>query len=203
MLGAEIIAFFEGIGPLGLVIAFAIISFLDGFAIPMLPEAWLMLIALTDVGIPAPIWGVVLVVCGVISAVGAQVLLYLAVKRFGMPKRVNRLMNKYTKFLIVSNEKLAFVNWLAPVIPFTGAFIAVCKWKPRLAFLYSLLGGIIKMSILVSIAILFPLLFDPAVVADASLVLVIVVLIVSLAVTYLRHRFVEKKVEELEAAEKK
>jgi len=203
MLGEEIIDFFEGIGPLGLVIAFAIISFLDGFAIPMLPEAWLMLIALTDPGIPKPVWGVLLVVVGVAAAVGAQILLYLAVKRFGMPKRVDKLMNKYAKFLIVSNEKLAFVNWLAPVIPFTGAFIAVCKWKPRLAFTYSLLGGTLKMSILVAIAILFPLLFDPGTVADASLVLIIIVLIVSLVFTYMRHRAMDKKVEELEAAEKK
>jgi len=202
MLGADIIAFFQGIGPLGLVIAFAVISFLDGFAIPTLPEAWLMLIAMTPTGISPPIWGFVLVVCGVGSSVCAQALLYLLVKKVGMPKYIGRLMKKYTKFLIVSDEKLAFVNWLAPVIPFTGAFIAVVDWKPRLAFIYTTLGGIVKMSILVTIAILFPLLFEPEAVADASIVFILVVLAVSLTVTYIRHRSMEKKIAKLEVEEK-
>jgi len=142
MIGEDLIGFFQAIGPLGLVMAFAVISFLDGFAIPTLPEIFLILIALTDPpGIPKPAWGVLLVAVGVLSAIGAQLLLYSIVKKFGMPKRISKIMNKYTKFLVVSSEKLAFVNWLAPVIPFTGAFIAVCDWKPRLAFTYSIFGA--------------------------------------------------------------
>ena len=198
MLGEDIIGFFQAIGPLGLVIAFAVISFLDGFAIPTLPEAWLLFIALTDPGFSRPAWGALLVTIGVLSAIGAQLLLYAIVKKFGMPKRISKVMNRYTKFLIVSSEKLAFVNWLAPVIPFTGAFIAVCDWKPRLAFMYSVLGGILKMSILVSIAIVFPLLLpaDTGTVADLTIILVIVVLAVSLLVTYIRHRKIERQMKE-------
>lgn len=196
MLGADIITFFQDIGPLGLVIGFAVISFLDGFAIPTLPEAFLILIALTDTGIPKPLWGVLLIAVGVCSAIGAQALLYLTVKRFGMPKRISKIMNKYTKFLVISNEKLAFVNWLAPVIPFTGAFIAVCDWKPRLAFTYSMMGGIVKMSILVLVALLFPLLIPAESVADFTLILIIAVLIISLLITYIRHKRIDKQMED-------
>ena len=138
-----------------------------------------------------------LVAVGVLSAIGAQLLLYSIVKKFGMPKRISKIMNKYTKFLVVSSEKLAFVNWLAPVIPFTGAFIAVCDWKPRLAFTYSVLGGIVKMSILVTIAILFPLLLPAETVADFTLILIVVVLVVSLLITYIRHKRVEKRMGEI------
>lgn len=201
-IGGEILAFFEGIGAIGLVVAFALISFLDGFAIPTLPEAFLMFIALSNVGVSAPVWGVILVTVGVISAVSAQALLYSIVKKIGMPRRVDRLMNKWAKFLVVSNEKLAFVNWLAPVIPFTGAFIAVCRWKPRLAFIYSVLGGIVKMSIIVSIALLFPLLVDRGTVASASIILILVVLGVSLAVTFIRHKMIEKKMQGMDLAKK-
>ncbi len=100
------------------------------------------------------------------------------------------------KFLIVSSEKLAFVNWLAPVVPFTGAFIAVSEWKPKLAFIYSTLGGFTKMTILVLIAIIFPSLFSSESVADASITLVIIVLVVSLGVTYIRHKRIEKRLAE-------
>jgi len=201
MLGEDIIGFFEAVGPLGLVIAFAVISFLDGFAIPTLPEAWLILIALTDTTLP---WGLMLVLVGTASAVGAQFILYAIVKRAGMPARIKKVMNKYTKILIVSSEKLAFVNWLAPVVPFTGAFIAVREdWKPKLAFGYSVLGGLVKMTILVSIAILFPLLVPPETVADASLVLILVVLVVSIAVTFIRHKRIEKRIAESAGAETK
>jgi len=191
MLGQDIISFFQGFGPFWLIVGFALISFLDGFAIPTLPEAWLILIALTPSSIPNPTWGITLILVGVAAAVGAQFLLYSIVKKVGMPKRVKKVMNHYMKFLIVSNEKLAFVNWLAPVIPFTGAFIAVSEWKPKLAFIYSIIGGFTKMTILVLIAIIFPSLFSADAVADASIALVLIVLAVSLGVSYIRYKRIE------------
>ena len=201
MLGADIIGFFQAIGPLGLVIAFAVISFLDGFAIPTLPEAWLILIALTDTTVP---WGILLVLVGTASAVGAQFILYSVVKRTGVPSRIKKIMNKYTKILIVPSEKLALVNWLAPVVPFTGAFIAVRDdWKPKLAFGYSIVGGLVKMTVLVAIATLFPRLVPPETVADASLVLILVVLVVSVAATLIRHKRIEKRIAESADAEDK
>jgi hypothetical protein len=204
MLGQDIISFFQGLGPFWLIVGFALISFLDGFAIPTLPEAWLILIALTPSSIPNPTWGITLILVGVASAVGAQYLLYFIVRKVGMPKRIRRVMNHYMKLLIVSNEKLAFVNWLAPVIPFTGAFIAVSEWKPRLAFIYSTIGGFTKMTILVLIAIIFPPLFSPDTVADASIVLVLIVLAVSLGVSFIRSKRIEVRLaENPDGAEKK
>lgn len=196
MVGEDIIGFFEAIGPLGLMVAFSLISFLDGFAVPTLPEAWLLLIALTDAGVPKPIWGISLVLVGATSAVAAQIMLYFVVKKVGLPKRLTNIMQKYTKILIVSNERLMIVNWLAPVIPFTGAFIAVCGWNPKKAFMLSWIGGVIKISILVSIAMLFPLFFNAETVADASIVLIIVVLIVSVLISYIRHKRIEKRLQE-------
>jgi len=204
MLGQDIISFFQGFGPFWLIVGFALISFLDGFAIPALPEAWLILIALTPSSIPNPTWGITLILVGVSAAVGAQFLLYSIVKKVGMPRRVKKVMNHYMKFLIVSNEKLAFVNWLAPVIPFTGAFIAVSEWKPRLAFIYSILGGFVKFTILILIAIIFPSLFSPETVADASIALVLIVLAVSLGVSYIRYKRIERRLaENPDGAEKK
>jgi hypothetical protein len=204
MLGLDIINFFEGFGAFWLIVGFALISFLDGFAIPTLPEAWLILIALTPSSIPNPTWGILLILVGVASAVGAQFFLYFIVKKLGMPKRVKKIMNHYMKFLIVSDEKLAFINWLVPVIPFTGAFIAVSEWKPKHAFIYSLLGGFVKFTILVLIAILFPLMFSAGAVADASIALVLIVLAVSSVVTFIRYKRIEKRLAEIpDSVEKK
>lgn len=188
MLGETIFGFFEAIGFLGLLIAFAVISFFDGLAIPTLPEAWLILIAMTDVGISQIVWGTVLVVIGTLSAISAQLLLFLIIKKMGLPNRIRKVMNKYTDFLIVSDEKLAFMNWLAPVIPFTGAFIAVCNWRPKLAFTYSFFGGLTKMSALVIVASAFRLSFSAETAANASLILVAVVLAASLSITYLKRK---------------
>jgi hypothetical protein len=197
MFGQEIIELFEAIGSLGLILAFAVISFLDGFAIPTLPEAWLILIALSNTGVPILIWGLSLVLIGTAAAVTAQVLLYSTIKRVGVPKRLKGWMNRYAKFLIVSDEKLAFMNWLVPVVPFTGAFVAVCNWRAKRAFLLSTAGGLTKMAIIVGIAITFPLLINAEMVGDASLVLIIAVLLASLSVTYLKRKRMMREAERL------
>lgn len=201
MLGQDIITFFEAIGTIGLVLAFAIISFLDGLAIPTLPEAWLILIAIADRGVPMPIWAATLILVGVSAAIGAQFLLYSIVKKVGLPKRLKGWMTKYTKFLVVSNEKLAFMNWIAPVVPFTGAFIAVCKWNPKVAFAYSIAGGIVKMSIIVCVAILFQWAISPDIIGDATLVLIFAVLVLSLTISFLRRRKMVRKMALLDKKE--
>lgn len=197
MFGQEIIQLFESIGAIGLVLAFAVISFLDGFAIPTLPEAWLIFIALSNTGVPTPIWAITLVLIGTASAVFAQIMLYSTIKKVGLPKRLKGWMNKYAKFLIISDERLAFMNWLAPVVPFTGAFVAVCNWHARKAFLYSIAGGLLKMAIIVGIAVAFPLVMDPEMVGDASLILIVAILGISLSVTYLRRKKLASEAERL------
>lgn len=188
MFGQEIIELFETIGAVGLILAFAVISFLDGFAIPTLPEAWLIFIALSNTGVSSLIWALALIIVGTASAISAQILLYSTIKKIGLPRRLRGWMNKYAKFLIVSDEKLAFMNWLVPVVPFTGAFVAVCNWRAKKAFLLSTAGGLTKMSIIVGIAITFPMLIDAEMVGDASLVLILAVLLASLSVTYWKRR---------------
>lgn len=197
MFGQEIIELFEAIGAIGLVLAFAAISFLDGFAIPTLPEAWLIFIALSNTGVPVLIWALSLILIGTASAVTAQILLYSTIKRVGLPKRLKGWMNRYAKFLIVSDEKLAFMNWLVPVVPFTGAFVAVCNWHAKKAFLLSTAGGMTKMTLIVGIAITFPLLINAETVGDASLILIIAVLLASLSVTYWKRRRMRREAERI------
>lgn len=197
MFGQEIIELFETIGAIGLVLAFAVISFLDGFAIPTLPEVWLIFIALSNTGVSSLIWALALIIVGTASAISAQILLYSTIKKIGLPRRLRGWMNKYAKFLIVSDEKLAFMNWLVPVVPFTGAFVAVCSWRAKKAFLLSTAGGLTKMSIIVGIAITFPMLIDAEMVGDASLVLILAVLLASLSVTYWKRRRMMRDAERI------
>lgn len=197
MFGQEIIELFEAIGAIGLILAFAVISFLDGFAIPTLPEAWLIFIALSNTGVPVLIWALSLILIGTASAVTAQILLYSTIKKVGLPKRLKGWMNRYAKFLIVSDEKLAFMNWLVPVVPFTGAFVAVCNWRAKRAFLLSTAGGLTKMAIIVGIAVTFPLLMNAEMVGDASIILIIAVLLASLSVTYWKRRKMIREAERM------
>ena len=72
--------------------------------------------------------------------------LYSLVKAARLPHRIERRMKQYTNFLLVKDEKLLLLNRLAPVVPYTGAFMAVCNWNLRKCFLYLSTSAIAKFS---------------------------------------------------------
>jgi membrane protein DedA with SNARE-associated domain len=58
-------------------------------------------------------------------------------------------MNQYTNFLIVKDERLLLLNRVAPVVPYTGAFIAVSNWDLKKCALYLVTGATAKSSVVV------------------------------------------------------
>jgi membrane protein DedA with SNARE-associated domain len=97
-------------------------------------------------------------------------------------------MKKWTSFLAVRDERIILVNRIAPAVPFTGAFIAVCGWNLRRSLAYVLLGGVVKYMLLLVLVIGLGLAFDPEAARLVTLVAVVVLVVASLAAGWYRGR---------------
>jgi len=175
----------------------------DAVLFPMLPEAFVVLFYSTIPTVDtrfSPRTDIVLTAALVLfvvlaAEVAANGLLYALMKAYRekLPRRLERAMNKWREFLIFSDERVVLLNRVVPVMPFTGAFIAVSPWSVRRAMGYLVLGGALKYGFLISVVALAGLWFDPRQTWWLSLGLVIAVLTVSFASHgYLRRRVRQK-----------
>jgi len=69
-----------------------------------------------------------------------------------MPRWIKKKMNQYTQFLIVKDERLLLLNKAAPIVPYTGAFIAACDWDLRKSTAYIIVGSVAKFAFIVVLA---------------------------------------------------
>ncbi len=150
MIGEGIIDFFGSMGEMGMLASLALIILIDATLFPTLPEGWMVFIfGALAVGSDAPLWGVMLVLVATVAGMCGNLVLYGLVKRARLPQRIERVMKKYTDFLVVSDERLLLINRIAPVVPYTGAFMAVCKWDLRKCLAYIFVGGVARWSVIV------------------------------------------------------
>jgi membrane protein YqaA with SNARE-associated domain len=148
-LGQSIIDLFSDLGDLGMLLAITVIIWLDGTAFPTLPEAWLVFIYSAHPGSFA--WGAILVVVASLASILGNFTLYGLVKVAKLPGWIQRAMRKYTNWLILKDERLLILNRFAPLIPYTGAFMAVCGWNLRRCATYLLVSAVAKFSLYVVI----------------------------------------------------
>lgn len=147
LLGEDIISLFSSLGDAGMLLALAAIILIDGTGFPTLPEVWMVFIFGANPG--SFTWGVMVVLVSTVASLGGNFTLYSLVKAARLPSWISRRMRQYTDFLIVKDERLLLLNRLAPVVPYTGAFIAVCNWDVRKCALYLFVGAMAKSSVVV------------------------------------------------------
>ncbi|HEX7391645.1 MAG TPA: hypothetical protein VF374_01665 [Thermoplasmata archaeon] len=147
MIGEDIINVFSSLGDVGMLLALTLIILIDGTGFPTLPEVWMVFIF--GANPDSFVWGLTVVVVASFASLGGNFILYTIVKLARPPKRVKRIMQKYTDFLIVSDERLLLLNRLAPVVPYTGAFMAVCNWDIKKCAFYLIIGAFAKSSAVV------------------------------------------------------
>ena len=150
MIGESIIDAFASLGDIGMIIALVSIILIDGTGFPTLPEVWMVWIY--GVHFDSVGWAVMLVFVASFASLGGNFILYTIVKLVGMPKRIQKVMRKYTDFLIVSDERLLLLNRIAPLVPYTGAFMAVCNWNLRKCVMYLLVGALMKSTVVIALA---------------------------------------------------
>lgn len=147
MIGEDIINVFSSLGDWGMLLALTVIILIDGTGFPTLPEVWMVFIF--GANPDSFVWGFMVVVVASFASLGGNFILYSLVKLARPPKRVKKIMLKYTDFLIVSDERLLLLNRLAPVVPYTGAFMAVCNWDIKKCAFYLIIGAFAKSSAVV------------------------------------------------------
>jgi hypothetical protein len=94
-------------------------------------------------------------------------------------------MKKWVDFLIVNDERALLLNRFAPMIPYSGAFIATCGWSYTRSISIIAAGGLVKYSILLGIVYALQATLDPGVTGLATVVAVVTILIISLAASKL------------------
>src|SRR3989442_957695 len=58
-----------------------------------------------------------------------------------MPPRIEKLMARWMKFLIIHDERIILLNRVFPVVPFVGAFMAALKWNYPRSLAVIIIGG--------------------------------------------------------------
>lgn len=188
MFGDELVNLLHSFGTPGLLLSLFLLFFIDSMLFPSLPELFLLIFFLAH---PSFVWGIELYLIALSASFCGNTFLYLFVERAGMPEFISNIMKKYTKILISSTEKMLFVNNFIPVLPYTGAFISVNKWKYKKAISYLIAGAAIKYGLLILLADTFYMFFSSGMAQKATLALVAITITISLIVSYFRKREIE------------
>jgi len=182
MIGEDIINTFASLGDIGMLLAITIIIWIDGTAFPTLPEVWMVF--LYGVHPESFAWGAAIVITASAASLLGNFTLYSLVKVAKLPKWVQKKMKQYTNFLIVKDEKLLLLNRLAPIVPYTGAFIAVCNWNVKKSALYIFVSALAKFSIIVLISWASFESVKEEIAPFVSLAVVIILLVSSIIVSF-------------------
>lgn len=180
---------FDIFGPYGAagVVLLVFLAFLiDATVFPFLPEIFIILGFTYD---PTPEFAVVLLLAAIVAECLGNTILYTIVERYGLPKRLRSAMEKYVDFLIVSDERMMLVNRIAPMIPYSGAFISVIEsWTLRRALFYVVIGCILKYGLVLSMSAFFYSYFSSSTAQWLMIGLVLAILAVSFVASYIRKK---------------
>ena len=128
----------------------------------------------------------------VLGDVSGNASLYAVVRWFHrrgkVPKRIAHAMQRWTKFLVTSDERILLVNRVAPAVPFTGAFIAVCGWDVKKSLAFIAIGGAAKYAFLLVLVAGLGVAFSPETARLVTLVAVIVLVAASVGAGQYRKR---------------
>lgn len=194
-LGEWLSGIFAFLGPLGTFAALYLVFVVDAAVFPTLPELFFVL----SFAYRVPAWDPLLWAVGLLAMVLAgeatgNTLMYLWVRRLvvdrgRMPSWLERVMRRWTEFLLVRDERIILVNRVAPVVPFVGAFMATLGWNFRRSLAYIVIGAAAKYTLLLVLVAYLGYAYnkDTATLITVVAVLVIVALSLGLSVVYRRR----------------
>ncbi|HEV8595434.1 MAG TPA: hypothetical protein VGR51_07895, partial [Thermoplasmata archaeon] len=172
-----------------------LIFLVDAAIFPALPEVFIVAFYFEIVGrwLWSPVMtAVVLLALALAGDVAGNALVYGIVRRMKaaghLPQFIERAMRKWTSFLAVQDERLILMNRIAPAVPLTGAFIAVCGWSLRKSLAYVVIGGAIKYVFLLALVIGLGVAFDPGTARLISFSAVILLVAASFVAGWIRRR---------------
>ena len=176
-IGQIIYDLFGDNGDLGVLLCIFLIFLLDALLVPTLPELFFILGFMAGAEHNTPIvFGCELLLMAILAELVGILSLYYVVKHIRIPKKIEKLVDTYTKFLVMGDERLLLLNRIAPMIPFAGAFIAIAKWDLKKSIFYIVLGCVLKYGVIMLLSNMF-LDFFSSVQAQLFMIIMIVVVI--------------------------
>ena len=173
-------------GEWGLLLCIFIIFLLDAFLFPTLPELFFVI---AYMGGQEYGGGLMFDAGLLLAAISAELVgifsLYYVVKHVRVPKKIEKLLNTYTKFLLLGDERLLLLNRIAPMIPFAGAFIAISKWNPYKSAAFIVIGCVVKFGFIMLLADFFYNFFSSSQAELFTIIMIFAVIGISVAASIL------------------
>jgi hypothetical protein len=173
------------LGTVGLLLCVFLLFYIDSIVFPTLPELFTILIFMVD---PTLGFAGEILMTIVVAEVLGLTTLYLIVKRIRIPKMIGSAVSRYSKMLLVKDEKIILLNRLAPVLPFMGAFVAILNWDYKKAVGYTMLGGIVKYGVVLALSSLFYAYLSSGMAMVVTIVLVLSIIAISFALSYVNKK---------------
>ncbi|WP_400207488.1 hypothetical protein [Methanomethylophilus alvi] len=201
-IGQIIYDLFGDNGDLGVLLCIFLIFLLDALLVPTLPELFFILGFMAGAEHNTPIvFGCELLLVAILAELIGILSLYYVVKHIRIPKKIEKLVDTYTKFLVMGDERLLLLNRIAPMIPFAGAFIAIAKWDLKKSMFYIVLGCVLKYGIIMLLSNMFLDFFNSDQAQLFMIIMIVVVIAVSMIMSFVikkRHGLDEKQPPENE-----
>ena len=189
-IGQIIYDLFGDNGDLGVLLCIFLIFLLDALLVPTLPELFFILGFMAGAEHNTPIvFGCELLLVAILAELVGILSLYYVVKHIRIPKKIERLVDTYTKFLVMGDERLLLLNRIAPMIPFAGAFIAIAKWDLKKSIFYIVLGCVLKYGVIMLLSNMFLDFFS----SDQAQLFMIIMIVVVIAVSMVLSIVVKKR----------
>ncbi|MDR3075478.1 MAG: hypothetical protein LBU30_05535 [Candidatus Methanoplasma sp.] len=151
-IGDWIYGLFGSNGELGILLCVFLIFFIDALVFPTLPELFFVLSFRHR---PEMSFGLELLAVAIIAEILGVALLYFIVGHVKIPKRIEKVVNKYIGFLVLGDERLILLNRIAPMFPFCGAFIKIAGWDIKKSLLYVVIGCVAKYGVILLVSDFF------------------------------------------------
>ena len=170
-IGYLIAELFGPLGAVGGVLCIFLLFFIDAVMFPTLPELFTVLVFVQGYGLEPIVLGALLL---------------------RVPARLQKVITSYRDFLVCQDEKMILVNRIAPVLPFMGAFVALCHWDLRRSIIYLLIGGITKYGLILLLSGFFLAYMEKGTATTVTIIMVLVVIALSFVATVIRKRRLKK-----------
>jgi len=175
-IGEWLYGLFGAAGGPALVLVIFLIFLVDAALFPTLPELFFILAFFYDPTIP---FGLCLLAAATAAETFGLVLLYMIVGKIRVPKRIGSVVNKYIGFLVLGDERLLLLNRIAPMIPFSGAFVRIAGWDIKKSVLYVLIGCLLKYGAILLMSNFFHSFYSSSMAQTVTLIFVIAVMAAS------------------------
>lgn len=185
---------FAFLGPAGTLLALFLVFVIDAAIFPTLPELAVVLsYTFRDPSWDPVGWAALLLVMAVAGEAVGNTLMYLWIRKLlvdrgRMPKAITSAMQRWSRFLVVPDERIILVNRIAPVVPFVGAFIAILNWSYPRSLSYIVVGALAKYSFLLILVGALGVAYNRDTAALLTVIAVLVIVGVSLTASYVYRR---------------